>query len=276
MKRWGAPYMALGVCLLSLLLLLSGCAFLPSTTRVADRERDDVERAFLEMLVLQQQCHCCIDASATVTFKAWLQSGTVEGYLQAMSPSYLKFVGLNPIGQPLMILATDGAWFRYIVVPEAKVYEGRVEAATFNKYAPKGFVPKEVFFWLTGRLAPETIVIDSVSKDKEGPGYWLEISSGADATRSLVLFDLQNKIVLRHILRDNEGKNAMDVQYAAYQSLSAGAGDLCKLPGEIIVSSGAHQGTMRVLLNDWLVEPVFSATDLDVEPPVGFERILVK
>ena len=275
MRHWKGQYIALKVCLF-FLLLLTGCAFIPSTAVVTDRESMDVEKAFFTMLARQQQCHCCIDVNATVSFKAWLQSGTVEGYLQAMSPSYLKFVGLTPIGQPLMILATNGTWFQYVIVPEAKAYEGSVGADAFNKYAPKGFSADEIFLWLTGRLSHDSITIDEVSKNKEGPGYWLEISSGTAAPKSLVLFDLQNKILLRHILQNDGGKNLMDVQYAAYQAVSPHDWDECMMPSEIIVSSGAHQGTMRVVLNDWLADPVFSVTDFDVALPAGFERIMVK
>ncbi len=274
--RGVSSYLALYVVLMSL-LLLAGCALLPPVEIISEQEREGVETAFLDLLEKQQHCNCCIDATAQVSFKSWLQSGSIEGYLQAMSPSYLKFVGVNPLGQPLMILASDGDWFQFVNVPEAKVYAGSVEAKAFSKYAPKGFEPDEIFYWLTGRFAPEAVAIDSVAKNEEGPGYWLEVTvDGAGFPKSLILFDAMERSVTRHILQNGKGKKLMDVQYGAYQLLSSQNGNECAMPGEITVSSNSQQGSIHILLNDWLGGAAFSPSDFDVELPAGFERIDVK
>ena len=274
--RGVSSYIALNVCLVSL-LLLAGCAVRPPVTGISEQERERVEKAFLEMLAEQQYCNCCIDATAQVSFKSWLQSGTIEGYLQAMSPSYLKFVGTNPLGQPLLILATDGDRFQYAIVPEAKLYTGNVRAKAFNKYAPEGFNPKNFFYWLTGRFSPQAVAIESVAKDKEGLGYWLQVATlGDEPSRSLVLFDAQDKLITRHILQNNRGENLMDVKYGAYQVVSPQTGNMCAVPGEITVSSSAHRGSIHILLNDWLEGSAFSSSDFDVQVPAGFERIEVQ
>lgn len=277
MKYWGVlSYIALNVCLVSL-LLLAGCALRPSVISISEQEREGVETAFLDMLAGQQHCNCCIDATAQVSFKSWMQSGSVEGYLQAMAPAYLKFVGINPLGQPLMILVTHGDQFQYVIVPEAKLYTGNVEAKAFQKYAPEGFDPDEIFYWLTGRLSPEAVIIESVAKDKDGLGYWLQVTTGREGSpRNLILFDPQERLVVRHILQNSRGEDLMDVGYSAFKMVSPQKGKACAVPGEITVSSSAHRGSIHISLNDWLEDSVMSPSDFNVKVPAGFERIEVK
>jgi hypothetical protein len=257
------------VALLSILLVLSGCSSLPSTVAVTEPESRDVTGLFKKMVAQQSECHCCIDANAVVTFKSIWDSGTISGYLQAMSPSYLKFVGVNPFGMPLAILVTDGERFHYVTIPESKGYEGDVSGATFTKYAPEGFLPEHGFYWIIGRLYPGKIQIVDVRKSEEGSGYWVEISYGPGA-KSLVLFDDQEVVLKRHIVVNDEEEKILDVSYDSYQP------GPCPLPGEITVRSLIHNSTLTVKLNDWLPDPKFSQQDFHYEIPVGFERVSVQ
>lgn len=268
---------AFGISMTLFLLLVAGCVALPKTVDVGERESRKVLRAFQDMLDQQQDCQKFLDAGVTVSFDSWLQSGSVDGYLQAMAPSYFKFVGLSPLGQPIMILVTDGTSFRYVNVPEAKGFEGNVRAKKFKKYAPAGFSPKDGFYWLAGRLSSGGKKVVKITMDDEGAGYWLEISHGSESPGSLVLFDPREKVVLRHILQDEQKSILMDVNYADYHSLSSSRGEnLCPMPAKIVVSSHEHNGTMTVLLSDWFSDAVFSENDFTVDLPAGFERILVK
>lgn len=258
-------------------LLVAGCATLPKGVDVGERESQKVLLAFQDMLEHQKNCHKSIDASVSVSFDSWLQSGSVDGYLQSMAPSYLKFVGLSPLGQPIMILVTDGTSFQYVNVPEAKGFEGDVHAKKFIKYAPEGFSPKDGFYWLTGRLSSGRQNVVKVTKDDKGAGYWLEILHESESPRSLVLFDPQEKVVLRHILQDEQKSILMDVDYADYCSLSSSGGEnLCPMPAKVVVSSHEHNGTMTVLLGDWFSDAVFSESNFTFDLPAGFERILLK
>ena len=84
------------------LLLSSGCATLPSTQPLAQLQQQQAETLFRETMARQQDCPCCLDAQARVSVKSLVQNGTISGFLQAKAPSFLKFTGLNPLGQPLL------------------------------------------------------------------------------------------------------------------------------------------------------------------------------
>ena len=276
----GGLLRALSAVLVVFLLFCAGCATLPATRPLAELQQQQAVTLFRETMAHQGACPCCIDAQVRVSLKSFVQNGTISGFLQAKAPSFLKFTGLNPLGQPMMFLTTDGGSFRYIAVPEAKGYEGPVTAAAFKKYAPPGFDPGRGFYWLAGRLAPEKLRIFSVAADPEGHGFWLELAYAADtsleegAFRRHVLFDPVEKLIRRHMVTDQDGRIMVDVRYDDYAPVSDGAPDSCRLPG--LISIHANNGAlMELILGDWLYDASFSAEDFQVNLPPGFTLVPV-
>jgi len=266
---------------LALLLLGSGCATLPATRLLGEMQQQQAVAQFREAMAHQQDCPCCLDAQVRLSLKSLVQNGTISGFLQAKAPSYLKFTGLNPLGQPMMFLATDGAFFRYVAVPEGKGYEGLVTAAAFKKYAPKGFDPAHGFYWLAGRLASEKLRIFSVAQEPEGQGFWLEFAyadgaSKGESFRHHVLFDPAQQVIRRHLVADPEGRIMVDVWYDDYASASEGGSDNCKLPGQIRIHANHNGAVMELTLGDWLSDASFSAGDFRVDLPSGFQLVPVE
>jgi len=258
-----------------LLLLCSGCAlFSPRPEVIHGPERAAVATAFQELHRRQADCHCCIDAAVTVTIRGLLRSGTVAGYLQAMSPSFLRFVGVNPLGQPLLILVSDGHRFQYLAVPEAKEYSGDVRAETFVKYAPAGFRPGEAYFWLTGRLPDGELTVEEVAAGGEDPGYWLTVlgPAGAGQERHRLLFDPAAGLIRRHQVLDGRGGVEMDAVYEQQRAVGAVG---CRLPSLIMVTTSRHQGTLRVAFSDWQDQVSLTENDFSFARPPGFEEVEV-
>lgn len=269
-----------GVIALSL-LLTGGCATVPATRPLAEMQQQQAVALFRETMARQQDCPCCIDAQVRLSLKSLVQNGTISGFVQAKAPAYLKFTGLNPLGQPMMFLATDGTFFRYVAVPESKGYEGLVTAAAFKKYAPQGFDPAHGFYWLAGRLAPEKLRIFSVSEDPEGQGLWLELAYGADTSegkplRRHVLFDPAQQVILRHLVADPDGRIMVDVRYDDYTQASEGGSANCRMPGLITIHANHNGAIMELALGDWLLDASFNAGDFQVEMPSGFTLIPVE
>ena len=264
-----------------LLLVGSGCATLPATQPLGEMQQQQAVAQFREAMAHQQECSYCLAAHVRLSSKSLVQNGTISGFLQAKAPSYLKFTGLNPLAQPMMFLATDGSFFRYVVVPEGKGYEGLVSAAAFKKYAPQGFDPAHGFYWLAGRLAPEKLRIFSVAQDPEGQGVWLELaydveSSGGKPLRRHVLFDPAQQVIRRHLVAGPDGRIMVDVWYDDYASASEGGPDNCKLPGRIRIHANHNGAVMELTLGDWLYDASFSAGDFRVDLPSGFQLVPVE
>lgn len=262
------------------LLFSGGCATLPATRPLAELQQQQAVALFRETMAHQQDCPCCLDAQVRLSLKSLVQNGTISGFVQAKAPSFLKFTGLNPLGQPMMFLATDGTFFRYVAVPEAKGYEGLVTAAAFKKYAPQGFDPAHGFYWLAGRLAPEKLRIFSVAQDPEGHGLWLELAYAADvsegkALRRHVLFDPAQQVIRRHLVADSDGRIMVDVRYDDYTQASEGGSDNCRLPGLISIHANHNGALMELTLGDWLPDASFNAGDFRVDLPPGFVLVPV-
>ena len=256
--------------LCGLVWLAGGCTSHLRVVDVVGDERVRVAAAFEKLRLRQEECHCCIDVVVSVTLKGLLHSGTVSGYLQAMSPASLKFVGLNPLGQPLMILVSDGERFQYLAVDRGKGYEGSVAAKTFVKYAPTGFRPHQSFYWLSGRLPPGAVVVEEIGRALDREGYWLTVRVGGEHHR--VLFDPEAGLIRRHQVLDSDSD---DIFEASYEHFRAAGEDGCLLPGRITVTTRQHQGTLVVNLSDWLDDAVLSAKDFSFSLPPGFEQVEV-
>ncbi len=257
------------------LLGVAGCARLPQVIPVPEDERIAVAQAFVNLLERQVQCNACLDAQVTVKLESLLQKGTLDGYLQLKSPAYLKFIGINPLGQPLLFLGTDGAMFKYIAVMERKIYEGSVEAKAFVKYTPQGFDPAQGFSWLTGCLSATGLQVAGVAKDEEGLGYWLEIKDAGGADYRRVLFDLARQKIIRQTVSGDSGKTEMVVLYDDFQEVASSPG--CFLPGRVEVNSDKHNGaSLLVFFSEWQAESTCDEKIFTVTGPAGFENILVK
>ncbi len=257
--------------LCGLLVLLGGCFALPRAVDLAsDGERDGVATAFERLRQRQDACHCCIDVAVSVTLKGLLRSGSVSGYLQAMSPAYLRFVGLSPIGQPLMILVTDGDRFQYLAVDQGKGYEGSVAAETFVRYAPAGFRPHESFYWLSGRLPPGEAAVEEVGRALDASGYWLTVRVGNERRR--LLFDPVAGVIRRQQVLNGAGDDLLEARYEAFRAAGANG---CLLPGRIVVTTRQHSGTLEIVLSDWLDESALTEKDFSFALPPGFEQVEV-
>lgn len=252
------------------ILFLSGCVSTPSTIPLSVDEAALAKESFRQMVALQRQCNRYLDVSVTVTVKSFLFSGSMNGYLQSMSPSYIKFVGINPFGQPQVIFTTDGEFFRFIEVAAAKGFEGLVDSRVYNKYAPAGFDHQFSYYWLIGRLQPGNVKIVDIVRGKDGDGFWVKLCCGEGNSIHKVLFDPQKMIVHRHMLVDESGDTLLDVRYERFSQ------DGCMLPGKISISSGNHNGAFEVKMSDWNMSASLSASDFDFSLPSGFTSVVVE
>jgi len=247
-----------------------GCSTLPARMPLSEQESLKVRQSFKEMAAMQGQCSSSVDADVTVTLNSRFYSGTMSGYLQAMAPASLKIIGVNPFGQPLVVLISDGERFSYSLLNESLSYNGKVDSAAFRRYSPTGFAPDNSFYLMIGRLKPGRVLIFDESADPGGKGAWLELENELDGTSSLVLFDPEHQLILKYLQLDETGKPAMEIVYSDHYP------GICNLPGRITISSVEHSGSLMIRLRDWQTATPFSPDDFKFEPPPGFKRVTVK
>ena len=296
-QRHGLPYFM--VLFSAALVFVQGCAG-PSlyTYPAAENEIASVTKAFVNYQIISNKvCGCCLDAEADVALSvsSWFKdhTGKFSGYLQAMEPNSVKFVAVNPLGQPLFIAVTNGTMFQSFYAFEKKAYVGSVHSEAYKKIVPPGFAPEFFYYWLTGRLQPGDMEIREVLRDREQGAYWLHINYAYSSTNSMVLFDPVDQVILRHVVRDARDGHLVDMVYADYQPLlgkekqyagnnhdqdSGFARDkeLCRMPARIIFSSNMGAEKIEVKLHSFLSGAHFTAADFYLDIPSSFEMLLVK
>jgi len=268
-------------------ILIQGCARqLLQTFPATSQETESVLAAFARFQEISEtSCNCCLDAEADaeLVVSGWFSdhSGKLSGYLQAMEPGYMKFVTVNPLGQPLLVFVTDGRVFKSLNVYKEKAYSGSVNSETFRKFAPEGFVPGFSYYWLTGRLQPGELQVREVMRAMDQGVFWLQAYPAGSSIESMILFDPQNLVVLRHVLRDSRGEVLVDIRYADHMNLEKAnekhdiAGP-CRIPARVTVSSGGDTEKIDIKLHSFLQDVHFSTAVFQVEIPENFEELPVR
>jgi hypothetical protein len=264
------------------------------TYPASEQESQLAASAFTKYRHYQNECACCLDAEidAAVSVSGWFSNHTAQlsGYLQAMEPGFIKFVALNPLGQPILILLTNGEIFKSLNVSEGRAYSGSVKSETFKKFVPPGFDPEFSYYLLTGKLPPENIKILEVRLDREQNGYWLQVHYGQWDVDNMILFDPEKFIILRHIVMSDEGDQLLDLVYEEYMTEKQLAGNdpemvdsndsgkkICRVPTKISISSntGAEK-KINLTLSSFLRDADFSHDDFKLKIPDNFEQLIVK
>jgi hypothetical protein len=254
----------------ALLLTLSGCAYRPSRPPLAEPAATEAREAFRRMAAGQSICARGVDAEVTVTIAAPWQSGSMDGYLQLMAPGFLKFVGVNPLGQPLVLAATDGENCRYVLPSERKVYEGALAGADLRRFLPEGLDPGRSYYWLIGRLRPGVLKIQELAGDPDGKGVWVRFLYEGESRGELALLDPLRLTLHRHLLLDAQERVAFEVEYDAYP-----AGD-CPLPGLVTIRGDSRYGRLVLRLGNWLPADTLTSDNFKISAPADFTRITIK
>lgn len=295
------PYGLLQCLVLMVIIVVSaeGCSRRVLQTRPAGQQ--DIEVAMEAFgryrRISAEVCNCCLDAEAdaSLSMAGWFTShkGHLAGYIQAMEPGYVKFVAINPLGQPLYIFLTNGKMFKSINIFEEKVYAGSVHSEIYRKFAPPGFEPEFFFYWLTGRLQPDGLQVLDVMYDRQQEKFWIQLNHENSRSDSMVLFDPGQLLILRHIIRDDQGKHLADILYEDHQLLpgrdkepaadtaeaigTAGGGlGGCLMPARITVSSQTGAGKVELKLHSFIDDARFAPEDFQLRIPANFKQLLVK
>ncbi|MFC1837369.1 hypothetical protein ACFLYW_01645 [Thermodesulfobacteriota bacterium] len=262
------------------LFVLQGCARHLQTDPASEKDIEFAASAFTRYRqIFFERCRCCLDAEvdAALSVSGWFSNhtGKLSGYLQAMESGTVKFVAINPLGQPMLIVMTDGRAFKSLNVFEGKAYIGSTDSKISGKYIPPGLNTEFSYYWLTGGMPPGDMEILEVSRDKENNGFWMHIQYEDANIDSMILFDPADLVVLRHVMMNEKGDHLVDLVYDAYQPESVNR-EACRFPTKIRVSStsGANR-KIDLSLSAIISDAEFSAEDLEVSIPDNFQLFLV-
>lgn len=250
-----------------LLLLVNGCATKPWTSPVADEETGLITQIFEEMQERDDSCFSCLDAKTTLVWDPPGEDRSVTGFLQLMLPTSVKFVVLNPLGQPLYALVSDGREFQSINTTLRQHLIGKISSLASQYKIPESLFSDNWGYWLTGRLHEHEAAIESIHRDGSGRGAWITLRYQGEAPlgKSHLLIQPASKQLLARILVDRQGETIATLSYDHRTGQ-----DACAPVSKITITDLPYGSKLNIELEEILIDRSFSAADFRMKIPAGY------
>ena len=253
--------------LILLVLLLNGCAGKPWTGQVSADETALFTRTFEEMQQRDASCYSCLDAETSLLWEGPGSSRSIAGFVQLMLPTSLKFVVLNPLGQPLYALVSDGREFQSINTGQRLHTIGRISALAAQHQIPEALLSENWGYWLTGRLQEERATIEAIRLDGSGRGVWITLRY-KDETRlaiSHLLIQPETKQLLLRILVDHQGKTVATLSYDQRYGT-----DDCAPVSRMTISDLPYRSKLSISFTEILTDRSFTAANFRLRVPADY------
>lgn len=263
-------------CIVAALLLvvfsLSGCARPPSpwTESLDEDQRRLAEQRFIASASSRADCGPAWDADLSVTWSAPVRSVSFSAYCQVLAPSYLKIIASDPLGLPLLAVATNGTTYQQLDVTKKTSIYGSLRSWAVSNDLPLQLV-KNWPDWLQGMptIAPSRIT--EVRLDGQQRGVWLSISrEGNEAvTEEYILFDQAEARILERMIVDALGEVRGVISYRQWQRTNG-----CLRPVHISISGLPYGAAAELIFSD-IRETELTPEDFKLTIPPSFQKILM-
>ncbi len=227
--------------LVGCLLVMSGCAArVPGSSALPPERRQEIMLAWQQLLA--RQCPNTVEADLALRWDSLTERGAVSARL-LMRGRACKVSVVTPLGQPLLIFSTDGAWYRLARVQDGRGFEGSTASQAWRRFLPTEFSQADLGSWLTGRPDPLRPV-DEVRRDEASGHAW--IMYHGPAGRERFLFDAERGLVLRRLLTDGNEGVQLAMNYAGHEAVNG-----CHWPREIRALGGGFGTELSLRVKQW-------------------------
>lgn len=252
-----------------LLLLFSGCAQKQWQDPLKDKEADTARQQVLQMITKRQACTCCVDAEVAARWESKLYSGGLNGYLQIFKPASFKLVAINPLGQPLFALTTNGVTFQSINAVKGVYKHGKVASFVERHSIPETVFHDQWAAWLTGSMTFAEEDLTDLRRDEQSRGIWLAVTipDSKYFSREYLLVDLLQGLLLERVVYDVKGDEAARIRYQKWEQIND-----CPLPTLIDVHGESFAATITIELTDIITDKIFSPDTFSLKLPPGYLR----
>ncbi len=254
--------------LILLALLVNGCAQKPWTIPVADNESAFITQRFAEMQERDASCFSCLDAKATLSWETPGEDRSVAGFFQLMLPTSVKFVVINPLGQPLYALVSDdGQEFESINTSLKQHTRGKIISLARQYKIPESLLSENWGYWLTGRLHEQGARIEAILRDGSGRGVWITMHDQGEGVlgKSHLLIEPTTKQLLARILVDRLGDTIATISYDQRMGQ-----DECAPVSRITISDLPYGSQLSIDFAEILRDRSFSAANFRLKIPAGY------
>lgn len=249
-----------------IMLLIAGCARMGHVSLpLAGTERSHVLERYREYLQRGPLCSG-IEADIRLRYRSVLKDAGISGVLLAKRPASLKFLGLSPLGQPLLLLSLHDDRFVFVDVQGQKGYTGKLTARKVAELLPVEKLADEgLFVLLTGKPAiplDEGLVV--VSPAREGTGRYLLSWPAGDEHRKQVVFDGAAGQVEAFRLLDAAGQMLLEIGYSHERE------ERCGVPNSLSISGSEVRGSVECAFEQVFRADSLPASDFELAVPESF------
>lgn len=251
-----------------LVLLIQGCAGKPWTSQVADSETALITQIFAEMQERDTSCFSCLDAKTTLSWDTPGEDRSIAGFLQLKLPTSIKFVVLNPLGQPLYALVNNGQDFQSINTSLKQHIIGKISSLATQNKIPESLLSENWGYWLTGRLHEQGATIEAIHQDGSGRGVWITMryQDEASLNKSHLLIQPATRQLLARILVDRDGETIATIFYDRRNEKND-----CEPVNRITISDLPYGSQLSIDFTEILTDRSFSAANFRLKVPADYE-----
>ena len=254
--------------LILLALVLHGCAGKPWTSPVAENETALITQTFTEMQQRDASCSCCLDAKTTLSWDGPGENRLVTGFLQLMLPASFKFVVLNPLGQPLYALVSDGQEFQSINTTLRQHMIGKISSLAAQYQIPEALLSENWGYWLTGRLQEKGATIETIRRDGSGRGVWITMQYPGEAAlaKTHLLIRTETRQLLARVLVDHQGDTLATISYEGRSE-----NEKCSPVSRITITDLPYRSKLTIDFTEILTERSFTAANFKLKVPANYD-----
>jgi len=251
------------------LLIIGGCAQKPWQEPVLDKQEQQMRGLVSRLLEKQSLCSCCIDAEIAATWDSAVDTGGLNGYLQVFLPSSLKLVAINPLGQPLFALTTDGERFQAINAVKGVFKHGRAASFVRRNSLPTTITHQQWGNWLTGRLGSADTKPAALFHDEASRGIWVEVEMehSRHFSKEYLLLDTQKELLLERTVFDKKDRETAKIIYSDWTETAN-----CPQPTAIEIQTNEYGTSISITLKEIVTDTVFSGKTFYLKMPPNYLR----
>ncbi len=259
-------------CLLFCCLIFSGCAQKRWNEELTEEENKTVEIILRDMQQQEKSCFQSFDTDMKMFWKTPTGDSAVEGYLVLRSPSSIKFVITNPLGQPVFAFTGNGKTFQLLKANEKRHIRGNVRSLAIRNQIPLILARDDWFAYLSGRLPLRKLTVEESAKGSDNT-LWLKIATakGPYTTGSIYLqIDPAKKKLLSYLFLDDDGDVLAEIRYGKQKTGTTP----CDVHTDIQVSELPWGSAIRIKLKNISGFNQFKKTDFVLPVPKSFRTQL--
>lgn len=248
-------------------LTCSSCARSPWTDPFNEKQTEDTVQ-LLQLLSLETElCAKSIDGDIALSYQNLFDKKNVSGYFQVLSPSFIKLIVSNPLGQPILAITSNQHIFQIINTFKRKYITGSIHSYGLRHSIPLALIKGNWNDWIRGTINVDPSTITDIREDRDNRGIWVTIEDKEEdnSQKTHLLVDPERGVLLSRIIASNKGDILATITYDNWISVGS-----CKQPYTIKVI-GLEFGTeLTISLSDVRIAESLEKSDFLLKKPPGY------